>query len=589
MDEGSVEKPVDEEAGNDANMFQRFLADMEKKLKEMLPDNGADSETGEQTLLRFEELKNRVKKMEQSASRPRTKTRITEIESDVLAEEARKREIDRVLQMMAAAQAVDLCFLVDCTGSMASYIQGVKDKIKGIIEKSKRMLPDLSFSVAFVGYRDHCDGTDRTVVLNFTTSILEFQSFMESVSAKGGGDAPEDVFGGIEEVTKLSWVKQTRILFHIADSPCHGTRFHDPSVGDEYPNGDPRGLHIEDLLSKLDELKIIYWFAKLGNTTDLMIKVFQSIMKINEIDLASADDLVGAVAGSISASVGIHEENIGDEVMREGVKGEIKYKIDHGLPDWGSLEKKHITVWKNKIPRDLDKFRKPLEVYRETTCSIKIAANPFAEGKLRIAYYGRYASEESGDSLVLKQFKYTSENQFARYKEQMEIQSVAIALADKFNAIKPAGTRDVHFADVSIVTFVQGEEKVHYAMEKYINGKYIKFNNNAGFVNETAYTATLHAFSHWSYWASGRYLMVVDLQGVKEESSGHVRYVLTDPAIHCGSLRRFGKTNLGREGMYKFFRTHYCNGICKAMALKFHRFQPTEVYTDFAGATVVTT
>jgi hypothetical protein len=51
--------------------------------------------------------------------------------------------------------------------------------------------------------------------------------------------------------------------------------------------------------------------------------------------------------------------------------------------------------------------------------------------------------------------------------------------------------------------------------------------------------------------------MVVDLQGVKEESSGEVRYVLTDPAIHCGSVRRFGKTNLGREGMYKFFRTYY--------------------------------
>ena len=81
--------------------------------------------------------------------------------------------------------------------------------------------------------------------------------------------------------------------------------------------------------------------------------------------------------------------------------------------------------------------------------------------------------------------------------------------------------------------------------------------------------------------------MVVALQGVKEESSGEVRYVLTDPAIHCGSLRRFGKTNLGREGMYKFFRTHYCNGVCRAMSLRFHRFQPTEVYTDFAGATVV--
>jgi hypothetical protein len=589
MDSDSMEKPKSEreEPVDTSNMFQKFLADMEKKFKEMLPED-PNSETGEQTMQKFEELRNRMAKLEESASRVPTKTRITELESDVLAEEARKREIDRVLQLMAAAQAVDLCFLVDCTGSMSSYIQGVKEKIQTIVEKSKKMLPDLNFSVAFVGYRDHCDGDARITVLNFTASILEFQSFMGSVAATGGGDAPEDVFGGIEEVSKLSWSKQTRILFHIADSPCHGTRFHDPSVADDHPNGDPRGLQIEDLLSKLEQLSIIYWFAKLGNATDLMVQVFQGIMKINQIDLASADDLVGAVAGSISASVNIHEENIGDEVVRDGVRGEVEYKLDPRSPDWSLQEVKKVAVWKNKIPRDLDNFRKPLEVYSESECSIKIAADPFAEGKLRIAYYGKYANDESGSSLVLKQFKYTSENQFIRYKEQMEIQSVAIALANKFNSIKPAGTRNVQFEDVSTVTLTEGEGKSHFAMERYIPGKYVKFNNNAGFVNETAYTATLNAFSHWTYWATRRYLMVVDLQGVKkEESSGEVRYVLTDPAIHCGSLRRFGKTNLGREGMYKFFRTHYCNGICKAMALKFHRYQPTEVYTDFAGATVI--
>ena len=586
MDSDTIEKVEGEEAAGTPNMFQKFFVDMEKKFQEMLRADPSAA-TGEQTLEQFEELKKRMAKLEESASKVRTKTRITELETDVLAEEARKREIDRVLQLMAAAQAVDLCFLVDCTGSMSSYIQGVKEKIKTIVEKSKRMLPDLNFSVAFVGYRDHCDGAARIVVLDLTTSILEFQSFMQTVTATGGGDAPEDVFGGIEEVTKLSWSKQTRILFHIADSPCHGTRFHDPSVGDEYPNGDPRGLRIEDLLSKLEELKIIYWFAKLGSATDLMVQVFQSIMKINQIDLASVDDLVGAVAGSISASVNIHEENIGDEVVRDGMRGEVEYKLDPHMPDWSLQENKRVTIWKNKIPRDLDNFRKPLKVYSESERFIKIAADPFAEGKLRIAYHGKYADDEGDSSLVLKLFKYTSENQFDRYKEQMEIQSVAVALANKFNTIKPAGTRDVHFADVSTVAFTEGEKKFHFAMERYIAGKYIKFNNNAGFVNEAAYTATLNAFSHWTYLATGKYLMVVDLQGVKEETSGEVRYVLTDPAIHCGSLRRFGKTNLGREGMYKFFRTHYCNGVCRAMALQFHRFQPTEVYTDFAGATVI--
>ena len=561
---------------------------LKKEVKEL-----EEAATRSRTKDQFEELRKHKAKLEESATKVRTKTKVAQLETEIRAEEARSREINRILQLMAAAQAVDLCFLVDCTGSMSSYIQGVKEKIQSIIEKSKKMLPDLNFSVAFVGYRDHCDGADRTVVLDFTTSILEFQSFMGSVAAKGGGDAPEDVFGGIEEVTKLSWSKQTRMLFHIADSPCHGTRFHDPSVYDDYPNGDPRGLQIEYLLPKLEGFKVIYWFAKLGNMTDLMIQAFQSIMKINQIDLASVDvdGLVEAVAGSVSASVNIYEHDILEEVVRENVKGEVvSYRLFNGQPDWSVLEIKNVTVWKNKIPFDLSNIRKPLEVLCEPKRSLKIASDPFAKGASRLAYYGRdcTSGEDKGNILVLKQFLYTGENRLDLYKEQMEVQSVAVALANKFNRVKPAGTKDVHFAEVSTVTITDGEKQNHFAMERYITGKYVKFNNNAGFVNETAYTATLNAFSHWTYWATGRYLMVVDLQGVKDESSGEVRYVLTDPAVHCGTLRRFGKTNLGRDGMYKFFRTHYCNGICKAMALKFHRCQPAEVYTDFAGATVIT-
>ena len=231
-------------------------------------------------------------------------TKTAELEKKIRKEESRRRDIALVIKKTSAAREVDLCFLVDCTGSMEQYIQEVKRKIQVIVEKSKRMLPDLKFSVAFVGYRDHCDGAARIVVLDFTTSTSDFQSFMATVPATGGGDDAEDVFGGIEEVTKLSWRKKTRILIHIADSPCHGTRFHDDSDNyDEYPNGDPRGLRIEELLPKLKALQITYWFIRLNHSTDLMIKVFQSIMKMYQIDLTSVDNLLKAIERLIFNSV----------------------------------------------------------------------------------------------------------------------------------------------------------------------------------------------------------------------------------------------------------------------------------------------
>jgi hypothetical protein len=48
------------------------------------------------------------------------------------------------------------------------------------------------------------------------------------------------------------------------------------------------------------------------------------------------------------------------------------------------------------------------------------------------------------------------------------------------------------------------------------------------------------------------------------------RYILSDPVIH--SNRRegesgFGRTDRGAAGFCDFFRTHVCNGLCRALGL----------------------
>ena len=512
-----------------------------------------------------------------SAVNPST-TKIVELEKKIRKEEARRIDIASVVRKSSVAREVDLCFLVDCTGSMEQYIQEVKKKIQVIVETSKRMLPDLKFSVAFVGYRDHCDGAARIVVLDFTTSISCFQLFIATVPATGGGDAAEDVFGGIEEVTKLSWRKKTRILIHIADRPCHGTRFHDSSVGDEYPNGDPRGLRIEELLPKLKALQITYWFIRLNHSTDLMIKVFHSIMEMYQIDLTSVDNLLEDIERLIFNSVKKTEMKISKEIIKDDAIGRVQCEIVSETPDWTTLESKNVRVWRNKIPSSLFQLREGLVLYCEPKlCSIKMASHPFSEGSVKIAYEAINCSENN-KRLVLKRFIDIYENPFEKYLQEMETQSVAAALAAKFNKIKPVEAKGLHYVDVATVTFDKLGEKSHFSMERYIPGKYSKFTDNYGFVSETEYAATLNAFSHWTYWATEKYLMVVDFQGVREETSGEVRYVLTDPAIHSRMEpdRRFGTTDWGDKGMHSFFQSHYCNEICKALGLKRHRLQPMQ-------------
>jgi len=100
-----------------------------------------------------------------------------------------------------------------------------------------------------------------------------------------------------------------------------------------------------------------------------------------------------------------------------------------------------------------------------------------------------------------------------------------------------------------------------FAVENYIDGKYEKYNNNAGWVADSFSETSLvaHAFSHFSWQITKGYLMIVDLQGV----SG----ILTDPQIHCLNKKKFGKGNLGYYGMMKFFLTHCCNEYCELLEL----------------------
>lgn len=74
--------------------------------------------------------------------------------------------------------------------------------------------------------------------------------------AAGGADEPEDVFGGLEQLSKLEWRTTPagcRQIYHIADAPCHGTQYHD--LLDDYPSGDPNGRDLATLLNVLQKDK----------------------------------------------------------------------------------------------------------------------------------------------------------------------------------------------------------------------------------------------------------------------------------------------------------------------------------------------
>jgi hypothetical protein len=110
---------------------------------------------------------------------------------------------------------------MDVTGSMGSWIAEAKAKVIGISQTITTNFADSQLRMAFVGYRDVKD-TKRFEVIEFTTNASSLQTRISGISASGGGDAPEDIFGALQQVLSLDWQSSSRVLIHIADAPCHG-------------------------------------------------------------------------------------------------------------------------------------------------------------------------------------------------------------------------------------------------------------------------------------------------------------------------------------------------------------------------------
>jgi hypothetical protein len=210
---------------------------------------------------------------------------------------------------------VDLCIVMDCTSSMWCHIEGAKNSIRKIVDYMANMKPAIIVRPGFCGYRDHCDGFDRLQIIDFTNSCDEFKNDISNVPALGGGDDPEDVLGGLNAaVTSMTWRNPTRVLLHIADYPPHGRRF--TNISDDYPDGDPNGLTAEQVLGDMRSAGIYYFFGKITEHTETMIKVFQSIIgEYPVFDFESTPDPEGlvekffdAACSAINTAITLREE-----------------------------------------------------------------------------------------------------------------------------------------------------------------------------------------------------------------------------------------------------------------------------------------
>lgn len=471
---------------------------------------------------------------------------------------------------------LEICFCIDGTGSMASLIKKTKESILRVaynISSYTGLTPRFALTV----YRDYKDEL-RHQNWDFCTSDV-LQTALASVTATGGGDAAEDCFGGLwNAINKHSWSTPARTILWMGDSPQHGSLYNGGN-GDDYPDGDPEGRTATTLFQQLQEKRITLVFCKLTNATNAMIlQMRQEVVPFGS-NLLQEFDVSGDMETFLSQL--IHKTS--SCTLSRGLKSlgpEKPYVLTAATwaadELWGPEENAEVFTLTpytgSELHPLLDMILDGSDIKtRNVTC--RMSKNPYAKGEMRFAFYATVKTP-AGPIMygVTKESRFEGpHNSKDAMYAQAHMQAVASFLANDFSIklgrIWPGYS--LQYIPVELVRFLtRPSGKNYFALEPFLQGQFVKFNNNSGFVDK--YYETQHpipqAFSHFSHTYSKGLLLVVDLQG---ETDG-CTYRFTDPAIHTADPEKYLKdpTNLGSVGMTAFFSSHRCSHLCTALGLK---------------------
>jgi hypothetical protein len=532
----------------------------------------------------------------------------------------RDAAIKKALGTLKHAASAQIAFLMDCTGSMSSYIAAARDGIVAIQTQTIASAPKGSeLTCAFVGYRDFGDSPVPT--FPFSSDVKTFRAHLALISAEGGGDECEDVLGGLEASNALAWDLNipTKILFHVADAPCHGTFFAGSgSYGDNHKDVDSRGTKTKHVLEDLCSKKgVQYIFLRINDRTTNMIIKYNELMstmsrkpQITTQALSEAGDIVKIAVASTLTSISAHYSRASaaaagskstylskvDAVVRDAVSktksrrreppslsltpipeasDESSASSVVGASVKGKPRAKIVEICSLIFPETISDLKRPLKMTEIIKRHFELDdGNDFDKGACRKVSRATDVTFDESVSYVLKLHIIAEDIETERCNSigDLQCQAVAAYLANAFSkleVIQRAG-KSVSYLKSKLVKLKTHDGKLRYgSLERVLEGEFLKWCNNGHYQKGAAdpdFSATLAAFTHWTHEVTEGYLMVVDVQGIRADDGK--KFILTDPAIHCLASEKFGMLNLGADGMKAFWDMHACNEVCKALHLK---------------------
>jgi len=159
------------------------------------------------------------------------------------------------LDPISAAYCVDICMLIDATGSMAPIIKEVKqnamafcDKFHEAMEASGKNVDELRIKV--IPFRDFkYDGAkslEESEFFRLPEQNEAFRSYVENIVADGGGDEPENALEAMATAMRSAWTtngtKRRHVILVFTDASALPLKASDRVSSPYYPQNMPADL-----------------------------------------------------------------------------------------------------------------------------------------------------------------------------------------------------------------------------------------------------------------------------------------------------------------------------------------------------------
>ena len=221
-------------------------------------------------------------------------------------------------QALASPIPVDVCFIIDTTGSMGDEIAAIKATLLQVTEKLKGLDRPIDLRYSAVLYRDITDEY-ITSTHPFVGDVETFSAALQEINAAGGGDGPESLNQGLAvAMSQLQWRDDAaKVAFLIADAEPHMDYQQDISYGQSAATAVHKGIRIHTVAA--------------SGLNDAGSAAFRQISQFTQgrfIFIEYGSDLAGSAADHGVGSNQVKTNNNLDQIFVNQISREVK--------EWGA-------------------------------------------------------------------------------------------------------------------------------------------------------------------------------------------------------------------------------------------------------------